>query len=192
MNATLQSSSIIDSFQAHAEAVNAQVLRVATRELALQSVVQLLNQEAVEDKPGCYAVWARCPMVGPDERRNLEGAVPGLKFDVTRELAAAAKVGVSQMDWALANTGTLVQSADEVDKRLVSTLPLLHIALVSTAALLPDLAAVLTRVDPRKSAYLSFITGPSRTADIERVLTIGVHGPERLIIVLVDHLEVAA
>ena len=77
MNATLQSSSIIDSFQAHAEAVNAQVLRVATRELALQSVVQLLNQEAVEDKPGCYAVWARCPMVGPDERRNLEGAVPG-------------------------------------------------------------------------------------------------------------------
>ncbi len=49
-----------------------------------------------------------------------------------------------------------------------------------------------TRVDPRKSAYLSFITGPSRTADIERVLTIGVHGPERLIIVLVDDLEVAA
>ena len=96
------------------------------------------------------------------------------------------------MDWALANTGTLVQSADEVDKRLVSTLPLLHIALVSTAALLPDLAAVLARVDPRKSAYLSFITGPSRTADIERVLTIGVHGPERLIVVLVDDLEVAA
>jgi L-lactate dehydrogenase complex protein LldG len=96
------------------------------------------------------------------------------------------------MDWALANTGTLVQTADEVDKRLVSTLPLLHIAIVSTAALLPDLPAVLTRVDPRKSAYLSFITGPSRTADIERVLTIGVHGPERLIIVMVDELEVAA
>jgi L-lactate dehydrogenase complex protein LldG len=67
-----------------------------------------------------------------------------------------------------------------------------HIALVSTAALLPDLPALLTRVDPRKSAYLAFITGPSRTADIERVLTIGVHGPERLIIVLVDDLEVAA
>ncbi len=92
----------------------------------------------------------------------------------------------------LANTGTLVQTADEGDKRLVSTLPLLHIAVVSTAALLPNLAAVVSRVDPRKSSYISFITGPSRTADIERVLTIGVHGPERLIIVLVDDLEVAA
>jgi L-lactate dehydrogenase complex protein LldG len=70
------------------------------------------------------------------------------------------------MDWALANTGTLVQDAAEVDKRLVSTLPPLHIAIVSAAALLPDLPSVLTRVDPRKSAYLSFITGPSRTADI--------------------------
>jgi len=96
------------------------------------------------------------------------------------------------MEWALANTGTLVQSADEVDKRLVSTLPLLHIAVVSTAGLLPDLPAVLSRVDPRKSSYIAFITGPSRTADIERVLTIGVHGPERLIIVMVDDLEVVA
>jgi len=192
MNAILESSPIISSFQTHAEAVSAQVLRAASRELALQSVVQLLHQEGVEDKPDFYAVWARCPMVGPDERKKLESAVPGLKFDVTRELAAAAKVGISQMDWALADTGTLVQSADEVDKRLVSTLPLLHIALVSSAAILPSLAAVLTRVDPRKSAYLAFITGPSRTADIERVLTIGVHGPERLIIVLVDNLEVAA
>jgi L-lactate dehydrogenase complex protein LldG len=57
---------------------------------------------------------------------------------------------------------------------------------------LPDLPAFIQRVDPRKSAYLAFITGPSRTADIERVLTIGVHGPARLIIILVDDVEVAA
>ena len=131
-------------------------------------------------------------MLGPADERMLAGAVSGLKFEVTRELAAHAKVGISQMEWALANTGTLVQSADEVDKRLVSTLPSLHIALVATAALLPDLPSVVVRIDPAKSAYLSFITGPSRSADIERVLTIGVHGPERLIIVLVDDLEVAA
>jgi L-lactate dehydrogenase complex protein LldG len=85
-----------------------------------------------------------------------------------------------------------VQAADEADKRLVSTLPPLHIALVSASAVLPGLPALIERVDPRESAYLAFITGPSRTADIERVLTIGVHGPARLIIILVDDVEVAA
>ncbi len=181
-----------ESFKSRAEAVSAQVHRVATKELALELIVRLLHHENVEDKPNSRAVWAESPMIGDAEKRLLKGAVPGLTFDVTRELAAEAKVGVSQMDWALANTGTLVQRADAVDKRLVSTLPLLHIAVVSTAALLPDLPSLLNRIDPRQSAYLSFITGPSRTADIERVLTIGVHGPERLIIVMVDDLEVAA
>jgi L-lactate dehydrogenase complex protein LldG len=192
MSAIAESSEIIQSFIQRAEAVSAQVERFATKQNALESLVRLLHEEQVEDKPDSYAVWSASPMIGETERTQLEAAVPGLRFDVTRELAAAAKVGISQMDWALANTGTLVQCADAVDKRLVSTLPLLHVAVVSTAALLPDLPAVLRKIDPRKSSYLSFITGPSRTADIERVLTIGVHGPERLLIVLVDDLEAAA
>ena len=183
---------MIELFIARAESVSAQVQRVATKELALELVVRLLQEEGVEDKPHCYAVWSASAMIGPGERHRMERVVPGVRFDVTRELAADAKVGISQMDFALANTGTLVQIADAVDKRLVSTLPLLHIALVSTAALLPDLPSVLSRVAPRTSAYISFITGPSRTADIERVLTIGVHGPERLIVIAVDELEVAA
>lgn len=192
MSTTAESSAIIESFIARAESVSAQVKRLASKELAMEFIVQLLREEGVEDKPNSYAVWAASAMIGQTERAQMERAVPGLKFDVTRELAVEAKVGISQMDWALANTGTLVQTADAVDKRLVSTLPPLHVALVSTAALLPDLPSVLSHVDPLKSAYLSFITGPSRTADIERVLTIGVHGPGRLIIVLVDDLEVAA
>jgi len=192
MSTVLESSAIIELFKTRAEAVSAKVEQVATKQEALDLIIRLLQQEGVEDKPHCGAVWAACPMLGAAEKDKLSAAVPGLTFDVTRNLAADAKVGISQLEWALANTGTLVQSAYAVDTRLVSTLPLLHIALVSTRAMLPDLPAVLTRVDPLKSAYLSFITGPSRTADIERVLTIGVHGPERLIIVLVDDLEVAA
>jgi L-lactate dehydrogenase complex protein LldG len=191
-NSPFVSPALVESFKTRAGAVGAEVERVANRELALEFVVRHLLQAGVTEKPHCGAVWAASPPVGPSDRRKLEEAVPGLTFAVTRELAADAKVGISQMDWGLANTGTLVQSADEVEKRLVSMLPALHIALLSTGALLPDLPSLLTRIDPRQSAYLSFITGPSRTADIERVLTIGVHGPERLVIVLVDHLEVAS
>ena len=191
MNVVTEPFAMVESFKTRAEAVSAQVQRVATRELALELILRLLREETVEDKPGSRAVWAD-RVFGEAEKQRLQRAVPGLTFDVTRELAAEAKVGISRMDWALANTGTLVQTADAVDTRLVSTLPLLHIAMVSTAALLPDIPALLERVDPRQSAYLSFITGPSRTADIERVLTIGVHGPARLMIVMVDELEVAA
>jgi L-lactate dehydrogenase complex protein LldG len=192
MNAIMESSAIIECFEMHAQAVGAQVQRVADKKSAIELIVSLLQGEGVDNKPQCYAVWAHSPLLGPMEEKRLEGEVPGLTFAVTRELAAQAKVGISQMDWALADTGSLVDSDDAVDRRLVSTLPPLHIALVATGALLPDLASAISRMDPRKSAYLSFLTGPSRTADIERVLTIGVHGPERLIIVLVDDLGVAA
>jgi L-lactate dehydrogenase complex protein LldG len=115
-------------------------------------------------------------------------SVPGLRFDVRRETAADARVGISQFEWAIANTGTLVQDAAAIEHRLASTLPLVHVALVSSQAIVPDLASLLNKTGPQQSNYLAFVSGPSRTADIERVLTIGVHGPGRLVIVCVDEL----
>jgi L-lactate dehydrogenase complex protein LldG len=131
-------------------------------------------------------VWADCPFLRGINRDQLSERVPGLSFEVTRERAADSKVGISQLDWAMANTGSLIQDAALVDRRLVSTLPNIHIAIVESNRLLPDMPAVFSKIRPEQTNYISFITGPSRTADIERVLTIGVHGPEKLIIVFVD------
>ena len=171
MNAILESSEVYESFKARAGAVGACVERVANKASALEFVVRQLRQEGVSEKPRTGAVWAGCAMVNPSDQKKLEAEVPGLKFAVTRDLAESARVGISQVDWALADTGTLVQCADEVDKRLVSTLPAVHIALLATSALLPDLGSVVARMDPRKSAYLSFITGPSRTANVSAART---------------------
>jgi L-lactate dehydrogenase complex protein LldG len=112
--------------------------------------------------------------------------MPGLSFAVTRERAAESAVGISEFDWAVADTGTLAQDATDVAKRLVSTLTETHLAIVRTGSILPDFATLLGRVAPERMRYLTCVTGPSRTADIERVLTIGVHGPERLVIVAID------
>lgn len=182
---------MFDLFKVRAEAVSAEVHRVRDRSEALSLIIDRLAAEGVADDDGSYAVWADCPFLDGLDREELAARVPGLRFDVTRELAARAVVGISQLDWAIANTGSIAQDATRVDRRLVSTLPTTHIALVASDRLVPDLASYLAVQNPTDANYLALITGPSRTADIERVLTIGVHGPERLVIVMVDEWGVA-
>ena len=181
--------SLFETFKARAETVSAEVHRLATQREAFDFVIALLLEQGVEDSPGRRALWAGGSLLAGVGKRYLTSETHGLGFEVTREAAAEAKVGISQMDWAISDTGTLVQNATAVEQRLVSTLPEIHIALIASHKMVPDLATALSRINPNDAAYLTFITGPSRTADIERVLTIGVHGPERLIIVLVDQLE---
>jgi L-lactate dehydrogenase complex protein LldG len=149
-------------------------------------VLGVLAREEVADAAGRRAVWCEGPILGTLDRSAIAARFPGVSFEPTRARAAESRVGVSEFDWALADTGTIAQDATDPQLRLVSTLPETHVALVRTDALLPDLAALLERVDPSRMRYLACVTGPSRTADIERVLTIGVHGPRRLVIVVVD------
>jgi L-lactate dehydrogenase complex protein LldG len=177
-----------EQFKARAEGVSAEVYRFATKVTSLDFVIKFMQEEGIADRPQSHALWADCPFLSGINRQTLQKTA-GLKFEVTRELAADARFGISQMEWALADTGTLVQNSTAIEQRLVSSLPTIHIALVPTSGILPDLPTLLTRVHPQDSGYIAMITGPSRTADIERVLTIGVHGPERLIIVFVDELE---
>lgn len=178
--------SVFETFKVRAEAVSAEVHHFPRREEALAFILEYLNQVGISAAPEAYAVWASCPFLDGLDQERISAQVPGLIFDVKREVSALAKVGISQLDWAIANTGTLVQDAAPIDQRLVSTLPLIHIAIVRSDRLVPDLTAALSKIRPDKTNYISFITGPSRTADIERVLTIGVHGPEKLIIVFYD------
>jgi L-lactate dehydrogenase complex protein LldG len=177
------------TFKARAEAVSAEVHRFAGRDEALEFIVAVMQKAGVSDAPGAGAVWADGPILASADRLGLAKRVPGLSFDVTKDRAAAARVGVSQADWAIANTGTLAQAVDDVEQRLVATLTNVHVAVVPSSRVVADLGKLLAVLPPSKSNYVTFVTGPSRTADIERVLTIGVHGPERLVIVAIDDLQ---
>ena len=179
---------MFDAFKAKAEGAGCQVVRFATRTEALDFILQFMRDEGIADAPGTYAVWADSPILEGLDKPALAARVPGLKFAVTRELAKDARIGVTQMEWGIANTGTLAQDSSAVEQRLASALTWIHIALVGTDAIVPDLPALMTRMHPSRNGYIALITGPSRTADIERVLAIGVHGPERLVVVCVDEL----
>jgi L-lactate dehydrogenase complex protein LldG len=176
-----------EQFKTRATGVSAEVHRFPNDGEALAFLEAFLREEGVDDQAGKYGVFANGPFLESIDHSRL-AAINGVSFDVTRERAAAAKIGISQVDWALADTGTLVQDATAIDKRLVSTLPTIHVALIATSGLRPDMPTWLADVQPQDANYIAMITGPSRTADIERVLTIGVHGPERLIIVFIDQM----
>lgn len=177
---------LYEIFKINAEAVGAEVFRFETKKKALAFLSSFLVKEGVKEADNCYAVWADSPFLNAMDKDKLSADVPGLKFKVTQDISAKAKVGISELQWALADTGTTVQNSLDISQRLVSTLTEVHIAIINTTMILPDLMTLMEKIKPENAAYFTLITGPSRTSDIERVLTIGVHGPERLIVVFVD------
>jgi len=105
-----------------------------------------------------------------------------------REESARAQIGVTGADLVLAETGTLILLSGRGRPRSTSLLPDTHVAVFDRSRLVESLAQVgilleALHVDPARSmsgAMINFITGPSRTADIELTLTRGVHGPKHV------------
>ena len=99
-------------------------------------------------------------------------------------------VGITMAQAAIAETGTLILEAEAERHRLVSLLPPVHIAIVKANDFCLTIGEALARLQNRDggtmSRAISFITGPSRTADIELTLTVGVHGPKELYVIVID------
>jgi L-lactate utilization protein LutC len=95
-------------------------------------------------------------------------------------------VGISTAQAAIAETGTLVLDSADERHRLVSLIPPVHIAIVDASRICETLgeALALLRQDKELSRAVTFVTGPSRTADIELTLTVGVHGPQELYVIV--------
>ncbi len=91
---------------------------------------------------------------------------------------AECELGVTAVDAALPETGTLVLRSSPEKPRVISLLPRVHLAILRPSALRPDLRQAFADVSGDR--YAVFVTGPSRTSDIELTLTIGVHGPKAL------------
>jgi L-lactate dehydrogenase complex protein LldG len=106
-----------------------------------------------------------------------------------KEIAAAADLGVTGVEYAVAASGTLAVAAAPGRPRSVSLLPSLCVAFMRPDQLLPDLATLaeaLRRDYPAgMPSGLALVTGPSRTADIEQTLSIGVHGPGEVHVIVV-------
>lgn len=111
---------------------------------------------------------------------NAEGASPEAKDELVAK-AAGADIGIVAVEHAVAYTGSLVVTSDATRGRSVSLLPTTFIAIIPVERLRTKLGEVLRPFDElalgERPAGIHFISGPSRSADIENDLTIGVHGP---------------
>ena len=106
-------------------------------------------------------------------------------FHVHRgEAPAIEGAGVSRAVYALADTGSVVLAASPDEPRAASLLPEVHVTLVSEDAILSGLDELFTAVGADLPSSLAIVTGPSRSADIEQLLTIGVHGPGEVHVVI--------
>lgn len=100
-------------------------------------------------------------------------------WDHGMESVAGADAGITVADFAIALTGTLVLDCSPSHPRSTSLLPPLHLAVVLSEHIVSTVGDVLARTGPLPSA-LTFVSGPSRTADIELTPVRGAHGPTRV------------
>jgi L-lactate dehydrogenase complex protein LldG len=121
------------------------------------------------------------------------GQHPGMGQGL-RDVLDRAGIGLTGVDYAVAESGSLVLLSGPGKGRLVSCLPVVHVALLRPGQLLEswDEVGVLLEALHRQDAFavsqssITFITGPSRTADIEFSLTRGVHGPKEVHVIALD------
>lgn len=116
---------------------------------------------------------------------EIEERLSKLKIDIILSQSDKLEIescdlGITTCDYAISDTGTIVIMSNEMKSSLVSLLPPIHLVLVTPNDIVPNLESILNRIKTYKNVVL--ISGPSRTADIELIATLGVHGPKKLIV----------
>ncbi|MGH9904108.1 MAG: LutC/YkgG family protein [Pyrinomonadaceae bacterium] len=177
--------SLVEIFKQNLEAVGGHCF-VAQSEMevteAIARIISELNKSdlrarrlALSNAPAIER-WVKAINVDLDEITVTPGVSDLFSYDV----------GISAAQMAIAETGTILLESEAERHRLVSLVPPVHIAIVNGANIFLTLGEALTEISRpgELSRTITLITGPSRTGDIELTLTIGVHGPLELYVIV--------
>ena len=204
---------MLGTFQDKAQGVSATVVRSESLESALDYAVEVCaGKEACQllvsgcDQPLSEKAsdlcelkeWSRLMAAPGLDQTTLDRLTPLCRDrDIKlinkglREHLGGIDVGLTFADYGLADTGSLVIDSSDENIRLATMISEVHVALLPLSRLVQDSYALETTLKShfeQQANYMAFITGASRTADIERVLTLGVHGPLDLHIVVLTGL----
>jgi len=137
--------------------------------------------------------WESVAFPADGEIQGLLTDISIAKLEVSRSTMKTdlekVSAGITGCDALIAQTGSVLLTAKSGGGRALSVLPVHHVVVATSSQLVPDLPAAFELLQkkyaPNFPSFMTFITGPSRTGDIERVLVLGAHGPRKLTVILV-------
>jgi L-lactate dehydrogenase complex protein LldG len=194
--AILSERELTDRFVAALRDLKAEPHPVATRDATRETL-----RSIVDGHQGHRVVVANLP---PEVRTLVAAALKGLSVQLLEDLppkdvvgaCAAAEVGITWADFAIADDGAVVEVAHDDAARLAASLPIVHVILLPRGRLVQDVGeamavagGILRESGPGGRPTITFVSGPSRTGDIELRLLYGVHGPHSLHVLLLDWYE---
>jgi L-lactate dehydrogenase complex protein LldG len=182
----MENPDLIKQMQEKAEAVQAIVSKIVCLEDAFQYTANLTRAQGGQTIVATGLAAKEQDLL----KKQCETAGLTLLDFPLRPHADKIHTALTPVDWGIAETGTLVLDSTSEDIRIATMLADTHVAVLPASKIKPDsvslekeLNAVLKTPAP---VYYAFITGASRTADIERVLAVGVHGPKELHILIME------
>ena len=114
----------------------------------------------------------------------------GVPYESHNESFLEARIGITRCEYLIARTGTVMVSSRLNPGRKITVYPEIHLVLAYSCQLVPDLRQALANIKLKYKDHfpslVSLITGPSRTADIEKTLVLGAHGPKEFYVFLID------
>ncbi|MEY3668984.1 MAG: LutC/YkgG family protein [Burkholderiaceae bacterium] len=173
---------LIDRFEAQSRKLSASVARLQRRDLVPAEVARYLKAEGIAPEAICWPSlisldWSAAGLA-------VEGRAP------VRDTPKPDLVGITGCFAAIAETGTLAMVSGPDTPASMTLLPETHIALVPASRICPYMEDVFVRLRGERGSLpraLNFISGPSRTADIEQTLVLGAHGPYRVHVIILEN-----
>jgi L-lactate dehydrogenase complex protein LldF len=165
---------LIERFTQELEAIGGHPHRVSKENL-IKTLTGDLKEHGIEEA----LIWEKIPAL---EEAGLTKSGISLFYNADPLIRA----GITGAAAGIAETGTLVISSGQGKPMSTSLLPEIHLVVIKSAQIVSTLEEALQLENVREASATTLITGPSRTADIEMTLTIGMHGPKELIVYIVD------
>lgn len=179
------SASLVDTFRANLEAVGGHCIVIQGDTGVANALTEIISD--------LQKTNLRAQRIAVSDQPIVERLMHLTDLEI-EELAIAPNAsdifsfdaGITTAQAAIAETGTLVLDSSDERHRFASLVPPVHIAIIDAARICETLGDALTLLRQQRelSRAVTFITGPSRTADIELTLTIGVHGPQELYVII--------